>query len=341
MTASPRTVLHVHFHLRDQGGELYEQLLALLTNITPRVQGLPPNAAALDVTGALRYFGSDARGLAQVVRLRCLALYGVQITAAAGPSRMIASMAAATTPPGAVTVISPHPYDVAAFLRPQPLAALPGIGPATVKRLMRYGLSSIGELADLPLLTVQRILGATDGRTLHDRARGIDDRPVIPQAAPRSTAADHVFDRDELDPDQHRRALLGLAEILGARMRGDDVVTRTLTLTVRYADRTSTTRSRTLAELTAHSPALVDTAYGLYALLGLERARVRSISLRAENLMPAEHAALQLTFDPGDDKARRIEAAADRARARFGPGAVKPAALAQSRAPAGLKGDDS
>ncbi|MER7666810.1 hypothetical protein [Streptomyces sp. NPDC096193] len=328
MTNSPRTILRVHFHLPDPSGELFEQLLGLLANITPRVQALPPNAADLDITGALRFFHTDARGLAQLVRLRCLALYGVRTTAATGPNRMIVSMAAATTTPGGITVIGHTPYDVAAFLRPQPLAALPGIGPATAKRLTRYGLTSIGELADLPLLTVQRILGATDGRALHGRARGLDDRPVIPQAAPRSTGADHTFDRDELDPGEHHHTLLGLAERLGARMREDDVVTRTLTLTVRYADRSSTIKSRTLAEPTAHSPTLTKTAYSLYELLGLERARVRGMSLRAEALQPAEHATRQLSFDPTDDKARRIEAAADRARARFGPDAVKPAVLA-------------
>jgi DNA polymerase-4 len=56
---------------------------------------------------------------------------------------------------------------------------------------------------------------------------------------------------------------------------------------------------------------------------------VVGIAIRAEALAPAPGAHHQLTFDAGDDKARRIEAAADRARARFGPSAVKPAALAR------------
>jgi DNA polymerase-4 len=331
MTSSPKTIMRVYFHLPDQSGELYEQLLMLLQGITPRVQALPPHTADLDLTGALRFFGTDARALAQLVRLRALALYGVQTTAAAGPSRLISAMAAAVTPPGSITVISPEPYDIASFLRPQPLAMLPGVGPATARNLARYGLHTIGELADAPLLTVQRLLGAAAGRALHARAHGIDDRHVIPQAAPRSASADHAFARDELDLVEHRRAILGLAEQLGARMRGEDQVCRTLTLTCRYADRSTTSRSRSLPEPTAHSRALTDTAYGLYASLGLERARVRSIALRADALIPAERSARQLSLDPSDDKARRIEAAADRARARFGPDAVKPAALAEGR----------
>lgn len=111
-------------------------------------------------------------------------------------------------------------------------------------------------------------------------------------------------------------------------MRVDEQVCRSLTLTVRYADRSTTTRTRTLREPTAHSVALVAAAYRIHDSLGLQRARVRGLSLRAEGLAPAERATRQLTFDPVDDRARRIEAVADRARARFGPRAVVPGTLA-------------
>lgn len=321
-TPPPPAVLHLHFHLPDQDGELYERLLVPLGQITPRVQALPPDAACLELTGAYRYFDRDPRSLAQLVQLRCVALYGVRSTAAVAGNRMLAAMVCATTPPGKVSVLPDHPYDVAAFLRPRPVAAIPGVGPATARTLARFGLTTIGALADTPLLTVQRLLGTANGRTLHARAHGHDPRPVIPQAPPRTAAADHRFGHDELDPEQHRRALLTLATQLGARLRTDSSVARALTLTTRYADRTTTSRSRALAEPTAHSPALTATAYALYEALGLQRARVHGFSLRAEDLTPAEHATHQLTFDPRDDRARRAEAAADRARARFGPHAV-------------------
>ena len=133
--------------------------------------------------------------------------------------------------------------------------------------------------------------------------------------------AEHRFVHDELDPASRRRALLSLADGLGARMRASGQVARALTLTVRYADRSTTTRTRRLDGPTAHGPALTETAYALHAALGLQRARVRSVALRAEDLCRAELAVRQLTFDPADDKAHRIEAAVDRARARFGSGA--------------------
>lgn len=88
--------------------------------------------------------------------------------------------------------------------------------------------------------------------------------------------------------------------------------------------------SRTLPAATGHTLMLTRTAYDLYATLGLQRARARAISLRAQGLRPAEDAPRQLTFDPDTDRSLAIEAVADRARKRFGEDAIKPASLAHA-----------
>jgi len=72
----------------------------------------------------------------------------------------------------------------------------------------------------------------------------------------------------------------------------------------------------------------------LYETLGLQRARVRSIALRADDLRPDDRATRQLTLDNSDDKPLAIEAVADRARARYGHQVLYPAALATTATPA-------
>ncbi|MES4906929.1 MULTISPECIES: hypothetical protein [unclassified Streptomyces] len=306
------------------GADTYEGLLALLTEVTPVVEAVPPDAALADVAGALRYFDRDAAGLAEIVRVRALARYGVDCTVGVAANPLLARMAAQEARP-AIRTVPDDPDAVAAFLADKPPTALPGVGQATARTLCSYGLDSAARIAAVPLPTLRRILGPATARRVHDWARGIDPVPVTPNAPARSMAAEHRFGHDELDPERRCRALLTLADRLGSRLRTSGQVARALTLTVRYADRSTTTRGRTLAEPTAHTPALTAAAYALHAALGLQRARVRSIALRAEGLTAAEQASHQLTFDPADDKARRVEAAVDRARARFGERAVRPA----------------
>ncbi|MFF8981918.1 hypothetical protein ACF08E_00850 [Streptomyces globisporus] len=319
----PRAILRIHFHPAERNDELYGQLLAVVDGISSRVEPLPADwSAYVDLTGALTYWGRDAEGLIAVLRLRLLALHGVQCSAGAGPTRSIAAMAADATPPGAATVVQDDPYEIAAFLRTKPASALPGIGPRTAKTLARYGITSVGDIADTRLPTLQRILGTAAARQAHDRAHGIDERPVVPGSSPRALSSGHRFDRDELDPDQHRRTVLGLVQDLGRRLRTNGEITQALTLTVAYADRTQTTRTRSLSEPTAHTPALAATTHALLTCLGLQRARVRSISLRAERLRPAEETVHQLTLDDRDERLRRLETALDKAAARYRPGIV-------------------
>ncbi|OEV06443.1 DNA polymerase Y family protein, partial [Streptomyces nanshensis] len=317
-------VLYVRFEERDPGegaGEAndparFPRLLGLLADFTPVVQALPPDAALVDVRGALRYFGCDAPGLARLVRLRALALHGTDCTVGVAVNPLLARMAARCGPAGAVRVV--RPGETAGFLDGRPVAELHGVGPATARTLCSYGLDTAGRVAAAAPGTLQRILGAKTGRLLHERARGIDPTPVVPDEPARSESAELRFGRDELDAGERRRALLTLADELGFRMRTGGQAARALTLTVRYADRTVTTRRRRLAEPSAHTPSLTAVAYALHDGLGLQRARVRAVALRAEELMPAELAARQLSLDPREEKARRAEAAADRARLRFG-----------------------
>lgn len=320
------TILCVRFQLPPTREAALPELLGLLEEFTPVVEALPPDRALADLRGAERYFKRDAVELASVIRVRALALHGVDCAIGAGPGPMLARMALKDARPGVTCAV---PGDaVADFLVGQARRRAPRRRrrdrPRPVRVRPRHpgpGRRRTPVHAPAP--------GRRQGRReLHEKANGVDRGRVVPNGVSRSLATERPFTRDELDPDRHRRALLSAAEELGSRLRALDKVCRTLTLTVRYADRSATTRSRTLGEPTAHSVALTRAAYDMYEALGLQRARVRSIALRAEGLDPAEQASHQLTFDPTDDKLRRIEEAADRARARFGPLAVLPGALA-------------
>ncbi|WP_189778229.1 DNA polymerase Y family protein [Streptomyces tauricus] len=322
------TILCVRFQLPPMYEAALPGLLGTLEEFTPVVEALPPDGALADLRGAERYFRRDVVELASLIRVRALAWHGVDCAIGAGPGPMFARMALREAAPGEIRVVPEGPRALTEFLAERSVRALPGVGAATARTLCEYGLDSIGKVAAAPLSTLQRLTSARTGRELHEMAQGIDRGRVVPNAVSRSLAAERPFPRDELDPAQHRRALLSAAGELGSRLRALEKVCRTLTLTVRYADRSTTTRSRTLPEPTAHSSALTDAAYRMYEALGLQRARVRGVALRAEGLDPAEQASHQLTFDPVDEKVRRLEEVADRVRKKFGAGAVIPGALA-------------
>ncbi|AZK95646.1 DNA polymerase Y family protein [Streptomyces tsukubensis] len=331
-------ILYVHFGLRAVAGlgdpePVYRRLVGLVGGVTPLVQALPPDALLADVAGARRYFDRDARDLAALVRMRVAAVHGIDCTVGVGPNPLLARIAAQSGPPNAIRCAPAGPEEIVAYLAPLPVAVLPGAGPATVRTLAPYGLVTVGDLQRVPAATLQRILGGPAARRLQEYARGADPARVVAAAPPETVTAVREFPRDELDPVRHRQALLGCVEELGWKLRREHRAAGALVLTVGYADRSSTVRTRALREPTAHSRALAEEADRMYGALALQRARVRSIALRAQDIAPEDRSAHQLTFDPSDDRARRLEAAADRARARFGPDAVHPASTAPKPAP--------
>jgi DNA polymerase-4 len=212
------------------------------------------------------------------------------------------------------------------FLHPLPVGALWGVGPKTEEVLLRLGLRTVGDLAHVPAKTLQRALGSA-GAHLHELSWGRDPRRVVPNEPEKSAGHEETFSTDIDDPAVIHRELLLLSERTAGRLRSSGWLARTVSIKVRFADFATITRSRTLDVPTDVGQELYDTARALYDALGLERARIRLVGVRAERLIDAGSAPQQLELGAREYGRRDAELAADRAARRFGAGAVRPATL--------------
>jgi DNA polymerase-4 len=212
-----------------------------------------------------------------------------------------------------------------------------GVGERTAEQLHRLGLMTVGDIAHTPAATLQRALGPATGKQLHRLAWGEDNRTVtsrrgIEEEPDRSVGADETFGRDTDDPELVLRELLRLSAKVGARLRAAQVAGRTVTLKVRFADFTTITRSRTLAEATDVTREIHETASGSFRALGLQRARIRLVGVRVEGLVPRASVHHQLVLGERDQGWPEADQAVDRAVSRFGSAAVQPASLLRARA---------
>ncbi|MEU8868240.1 DNA polymerase Y family protein [Streptomyces umbrinus] len=212
------------------------------------------------------------------------------------------------------------------WLGPLPVEALHGIGPKQAAALREFGVHCVGLLAAVPPATVQRLLGGRAGRVAADRARGIDPRPVAPRALPATTTVRHTFAQHTLDGATVRAALLDLVVQLAHQLRQRGQVACGLTLTLRFAGGTAWEKTRRLPEDSAHEDDLRTMAYRLIDAAGLQHGRLTGLVLRGEDLVDADRVALQISLDQAREDRLVAEAVADRIRAKFGPGAIGPAA---------------
>ena len=299
-------------------------VMEVFRSVTPLVEPLSLDEAFLDVRGAAKRLGSP-RLVGEWIRATVQDEQGITCSVGVASTKFVAKLASAHCKPDGLLVV---PADrVVEFLHPLPVAALWGVGDKTETVLRNLGLHTVGDLAGTPVKTLQRALGPAVGSHLFALAWGRDERLVTPLEPEKSIGAEETFSVDVDDPSIVRRELLRLSERTAGRLRAAGQVGRTVSIKIRFADFTTITRSKTLPEGTDVGRVVYATALALYEALGLERARLRLVGVRVEQIGDAAAQPHQLLLGERDNGWREAELAADRAARRFGAGAVRPAAL--------------
>lgn len=304
--------------------EVSEGVMAIFRDITPAVEPLSLDEAFLDVSGAVRRLGRP-REIAAMIRARVEAEQSITCSVGVAPNKFVAKVASTNAKPNGMLIVPSS--RIIEFLHPMPVGALWGVGPKTEEQLQRLGLRTVGDLAHTPVSTLERALGQAVGRHLAELAWGRDERTVVADEPERSIGNEETFSRDLDDPEEIKRELLKLSDQVARRLRAHGVIARTLTLKVRFADFSTITRSKTLSTATDTSHDVYSTVVALYDALHLQRARIRLVGVRAEGLRSVDERSEQLAFDAPEHGWREADLATDRATARFGAGAVKPARL--------------
>jgi DNA polymerase-4 len=329
---------HAVFLPGDHGryAEVSERVMAIFRSFTPLVEPLSLDEAFLDVTGARRSRG-DGRSIGTAIRAAVLEGEGLTCSVGVAPSKMVAKLASeaakpAATPTGPVPGEGVHvvpPGGERAFLRPLPARALWGVGPATLGRLERLGVRTIGDIADLPEAALVGALGPANGRHIGRLANGVDPRPVEPDQRAKSIGHEETFPSDHHDAAVLGREVVRMADAVAWRLRRDGRAARTVTLKVRFGDFRTITRSVTLPSPVDEGPAVARAAGGLLAEVD-PTPGVRLLGVTASGLVDA--GARQLSFDDADKPAwDGASGAVDAIRARFGGQAIGPASAVGRR----------
>jgi DNA polymerase-4 len=321
-----------HAHYGDVSG----RVMGIFRSFTPLVEPISLDEAFLDVSGARRSQG-DGLAVARRIRDEVQAREGLICSVGVAPSKMLAKLASEAAKPrasmaGPVPGEGVHmiaPGEELAFLHPLPARALWGVGPATLARLERLGVRTVGDIAALPEATLVGVLGSAHGRHLSLLARGIDPRPVEPDQQLKSVGHEETFAHDHHEHEALAREAVRMADAVAWRLRRAGTAGRTVTLKVRFADFQTITRSSTLPVTVADGPAVAHAALALLAAVD-PAPGVRLLGVSVSGL--TKGAAQQLSFaDLGGPSWHEVSGAVDAIRERFGDRAIGPASGVDDR----------
>jgi DNA polymerase-4 len=291
---------------------------SVFAQFTPAVEPVSIDEAYLDLTGTERLHGPPA-GTAERIRSAILEQTRLPVSMGLGTTKTIAKIASELAKPEGFLRVLPGRETV--FLAPLPLRCLPGVGPATHKRLVKYNLKTVGDLVRLDQDILTNVLGE-QGSHFVARATGGGGTRVASRVYPKSVSRECTFDIDTTDLRFCEAMLFYLSERACHDLRTQHLTARTVTLKFRYHDFTTVSRSITLSSPTDSDRAVAKAASELFHAACGPRPKIRLLGVGLSNLV-GEAPQLELFASPRARAWDRLMGPIDRLRKRYGIDAVR------------------
>lgn len=297
---------------------LYQRYAKFLRQIyadfTDKIEPFGLDEAWLDVSG------DDGVMVADKIRARIKEELGITASIGVSYNKIFAKLGSDIKKPDATTLISQTNFKLVAW--PLPVEVLLYVGRATKLKLNRFGISTIGELAETPLSLLCNAFGKV-GKVLHQFANGLDDSPVMRagELSPvKSIGNSTTAPRDLVCNDDVKITMFILCESVCARMREHDFMCRTVVISVRDNELFSFERQAKLPRPSFVSGAIAHTAMQLFSREYNWSKPIRSIGVRCTDLIPA-NSPVQTSILCDEQKLRKqesLERTIDSLRKRFG-----------------------
>jgi len=267
-----------------------QYIVEIFRAFTPIIQQVSIDEAYLDVTEHLEPWGSGT-AVAREIKRRVREERGLTVSVGVGPNRLVAKIASDFDKPDGLTVVKPE--RVQSFLDALSVRTLPGVGPASERRLKSSGIATIAELRAVPRDRLDALFGK-HGQWLYNCARGIDERPVRTHRKRKSLSCERTYAEDLQRLDEMDEELERMAERVSRGLKKRELSAQTLTVKVRYGDFTTLTRSHTLPTPTSDESVMATWAHRLLRRTEAGHRSVRLLGLGAGNLIHGEVSQLEL-----------------------------------------------
>ena len=291
----------------------------------------------LDVTGSLHLFGGDGKELADGLRSRIRSELGLTISVGVSFNKVFAKLGSDYKKPDATTVITRENFKTVVW--PLPVTDLLFVGRAAAKVFQKFGIRTIGDLANFDREALIAILGKQGGQ-LHDYAAGEEHSPVARadySPPPKSVGNGMTFPRNLRGWEEIRAGISMLADQVAARLRACGKKCGGVSLAIRDPNFHDISRQCQLDNPTDLARELTQTAMGLARECWNGTAPVRALTITAIYLVDGEGECWQMDLLTGQEALRereklgKLEHCMDRIRAKYGKEAISPASASTLR----------
>lgn len=291
----------------------------IYADYTDQIEPFGIDEAWIDVSGSTHLFGEGQR-IADEIRKRVKFELGITVSVGVSYNKIFSKLASDYRKPDATTVFTKEDYRQKVWCLP--VEDLLYVGRATQKKLNERSIKTIGQLANTDPSILRTWLGKA-GEILWTFANGYDTTPVAragDETIIKSVGHSTTTPRDLVDEQDASIIYYMLAEAVAERIREGGFLARTVQISLRDNDLFSFERQVKLSNLTCLSSELHDTAMELLRKNYKWGKPLRSIGIRAADLVPASSPQQLTLLEDGVQRERqeRLERTVDSLRRRFG-----------------------
>ena len=203
--------------------------------------------------------------------------------------------------------------EVQNFLNPLSINKIPGLGEKTFVKLSDMGVKRIYTLSQIHPEQMQSILGK-NGLVLLQKAKGIDNSPVIPYHEQKSIGTQCTFKADTIDVETINNLLTSMVVDLAYELRQKRKLTACITVTIRYSNFEDVTKQATIP-YTSLDSTLIQKTRDLFRQVYQKRMLLRLVGVRFSNLVSGFE---QIDLYSESQEQYSLCQAMDKIRKRFG-----------------------
>lgn len=287
----------------------------------------------LDVTESCKLFG-DGEYIADEIRERIKKELGITSSIGVSYNKIFAKLGSDIKKPDAITVITKDNFKQRVW--PLPVSDLLYVGRSTAKKLVNIGIYTIGDLANLNLSFLKKLLGKW-GETLWIFANGFDTVPVMKSdqyGTIKGIGNSMTTPRDLVNNEDVKLLLYVLSESVSERLRKYNFKGSTVQVYIRDNELNSIDRQAKLDFSTCVTEDIADKAYEIFLNNWKWERPIRSIGVRVTDLVTADtYVQLSLFYDEKQkQKKEQLEYSIDEIRRRFGHYSVQRALVLKDKA---------
>jgi DNA polymerase IV len=294
-------------------GEWSDCVATILSKYSPIVEMASIDEAYLDLSGTERMHGPPLAAADKLLR-EITASTSLPCSGGLASTRLVAKIASEQAKPRGLVWVAPG--SEAQFLARLPVRRIPGIGKVTDAALKDFAIETVEQLQALSIERLESTFGRW-GTALYRKARGIDSFEFFLDAEPKSISHNQTFGEDTSDRQLLESTLSFLCQKGAKRLREAGLHARTVTLTLRYANFTTITRSHTLTEPFDADAFFMDAIRALFRHAWDGRAKVRLVGAALTQFSGAP-GQLDLLDAGRREKLQRLAQTTDQLRDRFG-----------------------